>query len=617
MLALMAQYTTDGYYRVRNFATQRYIYITDNTGSYDMSRDIGDFGAIQLWKGEERPISDPASIIYIHKTDAGQFDLQGQNTGIFALVKRFVDVAEKTSNPGKGTYTVGASSHGVTRFLCDMETSTRPEQGAMGTARDYPYRNWEVFPVSAATTSYFGIKPNLNIGLKRYYPFYAAFPFELYSSGLKAYIITKVDQRLNMAVLKELTGIIPAMTPVIIECPSAQPTSNRLELTVSSAKAPADNLLSGVFFCNDERPKSSDALKAFNQQTMRLLGRTSSGKLGFISTSTQLQNFKGTDYLPANQAYLNVKEGTASELTVVTEEEYKEALANIEYTITYMVDGEVFKSESLKPGQEVTPPEAPEKEGYTFSGWTGLPSTMPEKDITITANYTINSYKLIYMVDGEEYASQTVEYGTTLTAIEEPEKEGYTFSGWSEIPSTMPANDITINGSFAVNSYNLTYIVDGAEYTIQAIEYGASIIPVEEPQKEGYTFSGWSDIPNTMPASDITVTGTFNVNTYTVTYVIEGETIDSQEVEYGSAIEPITPPEKENYRFVGWEDVPATMPAHDVTITGKYELIVGIEKTYTSGKDTYSIYDLSGRRRQTIRTKGIYIIKGKKIAVRR
>ena len=613
----MAQYTTDGYYRVRNFATQRYIYITDNTGSYDMSRDVGDFGAIQLWKGEDRPISDPASIIYIHKTSSGQFDLQGQNTGIFALVKRFVDIAEKTSNPGKGTYTVGASSHGVTRFLCDMETSTRPEQGAMGTARDYPYRNWEVFPVSAATTSYFGIKPNVTIGLKRYYPFYAAFPFELHSSGLKAYIISKVDQQLNMAVLKELTGVIPAMTPVIIECPSAQATSNRLELVESSAKAPSDNQLGGVFFCNEERPKSNDALTPYNKQTMRLLGRTSSGKLGFISTSTQLKNFKGTDYLPANQSYLKVKEGTAAELTVVTEEEYKEALANIKYTITYMVDGEAFKSESLKPGQEVTPPEAPEKEGYTFNGWTGLPSTMPEKDITITANYTINSYKLTFMVDGEEYASQTVEYGATLTAIEEPEKEGYTFSGWSEIPSTMPASDVTINGSFTVNSYSLTYIVDGEEYTIQTVEYGASITPVEEPQKEGYTFSGWSEIPNTMPASDIKVYGTFIVNTYIVTYVIDGETIDTQEVEFGSAIEPITPPEKENYKFTGWEDVPATMPAHDVTITGKYELIVSINKISTSVKGTDNMYDLSGKRKQAIRGKGIYIIKGKKIAVRK
>ena len=617
MLTLMAQYTTDGYYRVRNFGTQRYIYITDNTGSYDMSRDVGDFGAIQLWKGEDRPITDPASIIYIHKTTSGQFDLQGQNSGIFALVKRFVDVIEKKANPGKGSYTVGATSHGITKYLCDMETATRPEEGAMGTARDYPYRNWEIFPVSAKTTNYLGIKPNVTIGLKRYYPFYAAFPFELYSNGLKAYIISKIDERLNMAVLKELTGVIPALTPVIIECPSAQPTSNRLELTESKAKAPADNLLGGVFFCNNERPNSSDALTAYDKETMRLLGRTSSGKLGFVSTSTEIKSYKGVDYLPANQAYLNVKKGTAAELTIVTEEEYQEALANMEYTITYMVDGKVFETVSLKPGQQVTPPDVPEKEGYTFSGWTGLPSTMPEKDITITAGYTVNSYKLTYIVDGEEYASLTNEYGSTIKAIEEPEKEGYTFSGWSEIPTEMPANDVTVIGTFSVNSYKLTYTVDGEEYASQTIEFGSAITAIEEPEKEGYTFSGWSEIPTEMPANDVTVIGTFSVNSYTVTYIIDDETIGIQTVEYGAAIEPITPPEKENYEFNGWQDVPETMPAHDITVIGKYTLLQSINKIATAKKGEDDIYDMSGRKRASVQRKGIYIIKGKKIAVRR
>ena len=342
-----------------------------------------------------------------------------------------------------------------------------------------------------------------------------------------------------------------------------------------------------------------------------------------------------------------------------------------------MVDGEVFETVSLKPGQEVTPPEAPEKEGYTFNGWTGLPSTMPEKDITTTASYTINTYKITYIVDGEEFASQTVEYGSKLSAVEEPEKEGYTFSGWSEIPSTMPANDVTVTGSFAVNSYSLTYIVDGEEYVTQTVEYGSTITAIEAPEKEGYTFSGWSETPSTMPANDVTVTGsftinsysltyivdgeeyatqtveygstitaieapekegytfsgwseipatmpadnitivgTFSVNSYTITYIIDGETIYSQEVEFGSTIEPITPPEKENYEFAGWENVPNTMPAHDITIIGKYDPIVGINKVSTSKKDTNDIYDMSGRKRQTIRGKGIYIIKGRKIAVK-
>ena len=118
-------------------------------------------------------------------------------------------------------------------------------------------------------------------------------------------------------------------------------------------------------------------------------------------------------------------------------------------------------------------------------------------------------YNVIYMVDSEEFKKSVVEYGTAITAEEEPTKEGYTFSGWSEIPETMPANDITVTGTFTVNKYKLVYQVDGEEYKSSEIEYGTAITAEEEPTKEGYTFSGWSEIPETMPANDVIITGTF------------------------------------------------------------------------------------------------------------
>ena len=58
-------------------------------------------------------------------------------------------------------------------------------------------------------------------------------------------------------------------------------------------------------------------------------------------------------------------------------------------------------------------------------------------------------------------------------------------------------------------TYALTYFVDDEVYKTYEIEEGASITPEPEPTKEGYTFSGWSEIPETMPDHDVTVTGTF------------------------------------------------------------------------------------------------------------
>ena len=71
-----------------------------------------------------------------------------------------------------------------------------------------------------------------------------------------------------------------------------------------------------------------------------------------------------------------------------------------------------------------------------------------KEDINVVGVFKINKYKLTYTVDGKEYKSSEVEYGATITPETEPEKEGYTFSGWSEIPETMPAHDVVITGTF-------------------------------------------------------------------------------------------------------------------------------------------------------------------------
>ena len=182
------------------------------------------------------------------------------------------------------------------------------------------------------------------------------------------------------------------------------------------------------------------------------------------------------------------------------------------YKLTYMVDGEVYKTIFYEVGATITPEAAPTKEGYTFSGWSEIPTTMPAKDVTITGTFSINKYKLTYMVDGEVYKSYDVEYGATITPEAEPTKEGYTFSGWSSIPETMPAKDVTITGTFSKGAYKLTYVVDGETYKTISYNYGDAITPEPAPIKEGYTFSGWSEIPKTMPAKDVTVIGTLTIN---------------------------------------------------------------------------------------------------------
>lgn len=261
------------------------------------------------------------------------------------------------------------------------------------------------------------------------------------------------------------------------------------------------------------------------------------------------------------------------------------------YYLTYIVDGQTYKTYDLEYGSVITPEAAPVKEGYTFSGWSGVPETMPAHDVTVIGTFSINQYKLTYLVDGEVYKTYELDYGTVITPESEPIKEGYTFSGWSEIPETMPAHDVTITGSFAVNKYKLTYLVDGEEYRTYELDYGTAITPEPAPFKEGYSFSGWSEIPETMPANDVIVTGSFSINKYKLTYTIDGEEYKSYEIEYGASITPETEPTKEGYTFSGWSEIPETMPAHDVTVIGTFS-INQYSLTYLVDSEEYKTYNL-------------------------
>lgn len=242
------------------------------------------------------------------------------------------------------------------------------------------------------------------------------------------------------------------------------------------------------------------------------------------------------------------------------------------FKLTYIVDNVVYNEYELEEGEEITPEAAPTKEGYTFSGWSEIPETMPAHDVTVTGTFTINKYKMTYTVDGEEYKTYEVEFGATITPEAEPTKDGYTFSGWSEIPETMPDHDVTVTGTFTINKYKLNYFVDGEEYKSYDVEYGATITPEPAPTKEGHTFSGWSEIPKTMPAHDVTVTGTFSINKFKLTYIVDGGEYKSYELDYGASITPEAAPTKEGYTFSGWSEIPETMPAHDVTIYGTFVL---------------------------------------------
>ena len=232
------------------------------------------------------------------------------------------------------------------------------------------------------------------------------------------------------------------------------------------------------------------------------------------------------------------------------------------YSITYTINGEEYTAQTYEFGAAVSAPEYTIPEGHTFSGW-DIPETMPAENLVLDAALTVNSYSITYTINGEEYTAQTYEFGAVVSAPEYTVPEGHTFSGW-DIPETMPAENLVLDAALTVNSYSITYTINGEEYTAQTYEFGAVVSAPEYTVPEGHTFSGW-DIPETMPAENLVLDAALTVNEYTVTYNINGEIYAIQVYAYGEEVFAPAYDVPDHFTFSGW-DTPATMPAENIVL---------------------------------------------------
>ena len=167
-------------------------------------------------------------------------------------------------------------------------------------------------------------------------------------------------------------------------------------------------------------------------------------------------------------------------------------------------------SVTLKSGEAVTKPADPSRVGYTFAGWSpAVPGTMPDEDLTVTAQWTPKRYTITFDAGrGSAVTPITQDFGTPINAPASPVLTGYTFAGWdSELPATMPARDMTLSAVWTINSYTLTFDTDGgSELPPRTGIYGASVVLPEPPVKDGFVFDGWDkEIPATVPAVHMTV----------------------------------------------------------------------------------------------------------------
>ena len=251
-----------------------------------------------------------------------------------------------------------------------------------------------------------------------------------------------------------------------------------------------------------------------------------------------------------------------------------------QYTITFDTNG----GSEIAPitqdyGTEITAPDNPTRKGYTFKGWDKeIPETMPAENITVKAQWEINQYTITFDTNGgSEIAPITQDYGTEITAPDNPTRKGYTFKGWDkEIPEAMPAENIKVKAQWEINQYTITFDTNGgSEIPPITQNYGTEITAPDNPTRKGYTFRGWDkEIPKTMPAENIKVKAQWEINQYTITFDTNGGSeIAPITQDYGTQISAPDNPTRKGYTFKGWDkEIPETMPAENITVKAQWEI---------------------------------------------
>ena len=247
------------------------------------------------------------------------------------------------------------------------------------------------------------------------------------------------------------------------------------------------------------------------------------------------------------------------------------------YTVTFMDGDTVLKTEEVKKGDSALG-LIPEKEGYTFTGWDKEFDNVTS-DLTVNAEFSINTYTVIFKDGDTVLKTETVNYGESAIGLT-PEKEGYTFVGWDKEFNNVKS-DLTVNANFSCFTYTVTFMDGDTVLKTETVNHGESAVGLT-PEKEGYSFVGWDKVFDNV-TSNLVVNAVFYTKTYTVTFYVDGEVHAVKTVEHGKNAVAPTRPRKTGYEFVGWDisykKVTSDLEVH--AVFEKYEYVV-------------TFYDLSG-----------------------
>lgn len=279
------------------------------------------------------------------------------------------------------------------------------------------------------------------------------------------------------------------------------------------------------------------------------------------------------------------------------------------FTVTWNTDG-IEAYQNIYEFSSIVPDVIPQKTGYTFAGWNPeLPEEMPSRDVTFTAEWTVNSYETLFDANGgkwtDGYSTKKIStlYNEPVNIPANPARDGYDFAGWNDIiPDSMPAENLSFSAKwtprndtkYTVNTYIMNsdgqYSVSSETYIGTTEETAVASAGVINDgffiNKEKSNLSGII-----LGDGSLTLSVYIDRHVYTLKTVTEGIETDINYY-FGQPIEQPSRPYKKGYYFIGWNpEIPYAMPAENIIVNAVFKKLYSISIKNNVGSKTVNYGD--------------------------
>lgn len=303
------------------------------------------------------------------------------------------------------------------------------------------------------------------------------------------------------------------------------------------------------------------------------------------------------------------------------------------YTVTFDVyqgDHANVPDQTIEYGTRITRPTDPVRTGYTFTDWYAdeahtLPfdfQTIITDSVTLYAGWSTNQYVASFESNGGTLVSeQLLDYGNPVQEPQEPNRTGYTFTGWYsdtdlqqrfDFATSSIQDHIQLYAGWERILYTVSFdTTGGSDIPDMSIGHGDQLTLINEPTSdtEGQVFAGWFADPqltvkfdfSQLIQSDVTLYAKWAVRVQQITFdTDEGTTIAPQTVAYGDLLSRPSDPERTGYTFAGWFtdsgqpfDFATTTVVADMMLYAKWNIAVRTVTFHTDGGTTIQAIEVN------------------------